>query len=139
MMKELADKHVHVPNEVVLPFANSKKYLAAKPTYTKHFLYASNMSYSKGTDIAVGVFRKYKEVHQDAKLVISGYGAYKTPKIEGLSTPGFVDPAEYFKKASFYIIWPNNGKYLDRIWFLLKFLHASVFVNNGENNNHLHN
>ncbi len=63
------------------------------------------MSYSKGTDILVEVFKKYKEIHKDAKLIILGEDKMKKEleKIPGVITPGFCDPAPYLEEASIYI------------------------------------
>ncbi len=36
MMKELAEKYTSVPNEVIYPFVDVKKFLKIKPRYNKH-------------------------------------------------------------------------------------------------------
>jgi len=105
MMRELSRKYTDVPNEVIYPFVDVKKFLKIKPKYKKHTICSINMSHSKGTDILVEVFKKYQEIHKDAKLIVLGEDSMKKEiqKVPGVITPGFCDPAPYLKEASIYM------------------------------------
>lgn len=105
MMKKLAEKHTKVPNEVIYPYVDVRKFLKIKPKYKKHTICSINMSYSKGTDILAEVFKKYKEIHKDAKLIVLGEDEIKKEiqKVPGVICPGFCDPSPYLKEASIYV------------------------------------
>ncbi len=107
MMKDYAEKYTKKPNEVIIPFVNARKFLSAKSVLkngSTHSLICMNRSYSKGTDIIIDVFKKYRKSHNNARMYVCGSGTYKVPKLDGIVDLGFCkNPAKWMEKASFYL------------------------------------
>lgn len=139
MMKEYAQKHTKAPNEVLIPFIDINKFLKVKPSNKKHSIICMNRSYSKGTDITVDVFKRYKKLVKDAKMYVCGLGEYKILNVDGIIDLGFCNnPAEIMKKTSIYINTARHEPFgvsiieaiaAGQIPIISKFCGAKMFIN----------
>ena len=107
MMKNQATKI----SKVVYPFMENKELFKINPRFeNNNVCNVAGIRYTKGTDILIDVFKKYKKKHKDAQLFAPGWegGDAKTRWIEkireaGGIAPGFVPAVSFYKKCSVYI------------------------------------
>ncbi|MBN2421492.1 glycosyltransferase [Candidatus Woesearchaeota archaeon] len=111
MMQIQQAKYANKPSQVVYPFMEKQKLFKMHPKFeNNNICNIAGMRYTKGTDILVDVFKKYKQIHKNAQLFSLGWegGDIKTDwknKVEeaGGIAPGFVPSEEYYKESSIYI------------------------------------
>ena len=70
---EYMKKQTNKPSEVVYPFVEFKNLLKIKPEFNnQNICNVSGMRYTKGTDILIETFKKFKEINPQAKLFALG-------------------------------------------------------------------
>lgn len=108
---EYMKKQATKPSEAVYPFMDSGSLFNSKPDFDNdNICNISGIRFTKGTDILIDVFKKYKKKHKDAMLFAPGWsgGDSKTNWIEKIKkaggvAPGFVPAEPYYKKCSIFV------------------------------------
>jgi len=106
VMKNMSAKHTKVPNEIVYPFCEVKRFLKVKPDYkSQDICSVATARHTKGGDLLPKILKRFRTKYEKSKLYVLGYGDLyrKLRKEKGIVCTGFADPAKYFSKCGLYV------------------------------------
>ena len=107
-------KQTNKSSEVVYPFVDVKNLLNIKPNFdNQNICNISGMRYTKGTDILIETFEKFREISPQAKLFALGEEGETINWIDKINAVGGIAPGRipiinYLKQSSIYL---NPARY----------------------------
>lgn len=109
LMSSFLPKEIKSKKIIVFPYVDLLRYSKYKSNLSNKLIISiGRISYDKGTDISLEIFKAINKKHKDSKILFLGMGKLKeeleNKKIKNASFLGWVDkPEEYLQKGSIYL------------------------------------
>ncbi|MBI2564748.1 glycosyltransferase family 4 protein [Candidatus Woesearchaeota archaeon] len=107
MIKKEIKFYDNKPIKITMPFIwrNFDEFLKIKPNRNENFIYIKNLRKETNHQLLIDVFTEFLKKHPGSHLFIIGKGTKEniSTSNKNIHVLGQVDPAEYLRKARFYI------------------------------------